>query len=353
MGGGAEAVCAYILEALKEEHDVTLFTLAFSDFQELNYLYNTTLSKSNVHLMSPFPRIVRLMLRFFYGNIYDMRVERQNVLSKFYKRYRSEFDLGISAYNEMDLGKEGIQYLHWVGVVGSQGRKEAKHFTQNLTLTNSHKTASVIKEAWGWDSEVIYPPVVADFPCVPWSEKENGFICVGRLVNEKAPHRAMNIIKAVRARGFDVRLYIVGSGGNMRYKRFLKKMIKENSSWVFLKENISHKELTNLFARQRYGIHIKGEPFGIVVAEMIKAGQIPFVRNRGGQKEIVGEDPGILFENDNNAVEKICSMLSSSKEQQRMLNTLVGRADLFSAERFTGEIRKVVKQYFQKISKAG
>jgi glycosyltransferase involved in cell wall biosynthesis len=77
------------------------------------------------------------------------------------------------------------------------------------------------------------------------------------------------------------------------YPAFLRALAQANSSWVTLHEDISRGVLAELVARQRYGMHaqIDGD-FGMAVAEMLRAGCIPFVHNSGGPPEIVGHTIG-------------------------------------------------------------
>jgi len=153
-------------------------------------------------------------------------------------------------------------------------RFSKQQIKENISITNSNFTADAVKEVYGLDSTVIYPCVMLEDSQIPWQEKENAFICSGRLVMEKAPHRALNMLKEVRQKGFNIKLYLTGGTSSVyksKYYRFLKKVVKENSDWVTLYENLSYQEYTQVLNKCKYGIHFKFEPFGISVAEMMKA----------------------------------------------------------------------------------
>lgn len=349
MGGGAEAVCLWMLEALKEEYDLTLFTLIFRGFNELNNIYGTYLSERSVRVISPTPPFLAPAVRFYLRNVDPSRGKRQKLISRFFRKYANRFDLAISGYNEMDLGRPGIQYIHWINVVGSDPKAVSfGAIRQNLTLTNSRCVAGFIKKEYGIDARVVYPPVVSDFPEVPWEQKEDGFVCIGRLCEAKSPHKAIQILKRVREAGFNVRLHIIGTPGEARYMRFLKKMVRSNGEWVKLHINICHKDFVELLSRQRYGIHWKKEPFGIVVAEMIKAGCIPFVRDGGGQVEVVGHSSDCLFGSTlEQAAAKIVSVLSDPDKQGALRKELFKRRHLFSTDFFMEEIDSIVKRHFR------
>ncbi len=78
-------------------------------------------------------------------------------------------------------------------------------------------------------------------------------------------------------------------------------------------------------------------------AETVKGGCITFVPNSGGQTEIVNH-PALTFSNDEDAVSKICTVLSSAALQENLRAHLAGRARKFSVENFKSGIRHVVSE---------
>ena len=59
-------------------------------------------------------------------------------------------------------------------------------------------------------------------------------------------------------------------------------------------------------ATHRYGIHgMREEHFGMAPAEMARAGCIVWVPRGGGQMEIVGREPVLMYDSEDDAVEKI------------------------------------------------
>ena len=86
----------------------------------------------------------------------------------------------------------------------------------------------------------------------------------------------------------------------------------------------------------------ENEQFGISVAEMVKAGCIPFVPASGGPEEIVGENPNLIFHNNGEAVKKIVAVLSDEELAGFLTETLKERALLFSVDKFTAELIDLV-----------
>lgn len=366
LGGGAEAVALWIVESLSEIYDVTLFTLSEVDLNWLDLMYNTHLASKRVVVHSVLGKglgktayqLIPSHPLFRMGFIY--------LTIKELKSAASQYDLVFSAFNGLDMGRSGIQYLHWVHVVEKfpekapfwyQGLMRWVDFSherlrQNFSIANSQHTATQVKKAYGIESEVIFPPVVTRIDALSWDQKEDTFLCSGRLVKAKEPHRVIKILKAVRERGFNIRLCITGGGGGtyeLRYQRQLQKLVYQNSDWVTLHRDLSYNEYLKVAARCRYGLHFKTEPFGISVAEMLKAGIIPFVRSWGGQVEIVGpENTDLLFKEDEEAIEKISRVLENKSLQQQMSDTLKKRQELFTTERFIEQIQAVTSNYIEK-----
>ena len=358
-GGGAESVCLWMLEALKAKYDLTLFTFSDIDIHKLNSMYATQLDPKEIKVRALFPKSLGGFTEFLRANSPQMRMLFFHLLIRFIKKYCHEYDLVISAYNATDLGKWGIQYIHWTGVIDETNKiyKKVSSFSDekmksNISICNSDFVAQRLKQMYDMDSQVIYPPVVTEFPEIPWEEKENAFICSGRLTKAKQPHQVIEIVRQVRERGFDVKLYLTGGGGGVYawgYQRFLRKKIEENSAWVTLYQNLSFQDYVKVLAKCKYGIHFKQEPFGISIAEMLKAGAIPFVKDKGGQIEIVGaENQDLFFKNRPEAVERIVALLSNSERLQAVRGVLEERKSIFSTTRFMTEIDRAVQEFFEK-----
>jgi glycosyltransferase involved in cell wall biosynthesis len=103
--------------------------------------------------------------------------------------------------------------------------------------------------------------------------------------------------------------------------------------------------LAALVARQRYGMHaFKDEHFGMAVAEMLRAGCIPFVHNSGGPPDIVGHDSRLIYESAEDAAQKIMQVLGDAAAQEDIRQGLALRKNLYSVETFVRAIRAEVER---------
>ncbi|MDH6085710.1 glycosyltransferase [Umezakia ovalisporum] len=356
MGGGAEAVGLWIIQALKDKYELTLFTLGNIQIEKLNSIYGTSISNGDIRIKTIFPKFLDILFYFMMSKNQDINTLFIHLLIRIFKENSRKYDLVISAYNAMDMGKTGIQYIHWIKVIeGKPLHRKISTFSQeqlikNISIANSYCVADNVKKHYGINAHVVYPPVVMDTPDIHWIDKEDAFICSGRIVQPKQPHKVIKILKQVRERGFDIKLHITGGGGDFyewQYTNLVKKMVQENSSWITLHKNLTYQEYIQVIVNCKYGIHFKKEPFGISIAEMVKAGAIPFVRNEGGQVEIVGENnQELFFDKEEEAVEKIIAVLSSCEQQRKILKSLTNQRNLFSTQRFMSEINELVTYYF-------
>jgi glycosyltransferase involved in cell wall biosynthesis len=99
-------------------------------------------------------------------------------------------------------------------------------------------------------------------------------------------------------------------------------------------------------ARHRYGIHgMREEHFGMAPAEMALSGMIVWVPAGGGQMEIVGDEPGLVYANDEEAVERITRALSQPSEQDRLRAHLREQAKRFGTGRFIEDVRRIVAAF--------
>lgn len=361
LGGGAEAVALWMLQALHERYDLTLVTFVDLDWQRLNELYGTSLSAEFVRVDALFPKSLSRAFNSIASNNKHFRQLAIHLTLRHFKRNHQDRDLAISAYNAADLGQPGMQYIHCIKVLegGKLARKyynrvsnfSEENLKKNISLANSEVVAKEIKEYYGLEATVVYPPVVIQNVDIPWEEKEDAFICSGRLVEAKQPHRAIQCLQKVREKGFNLKLYITGGGGGSaeaKYKRYLDTLIQENRDWVQLCENLSYEDYTKLLYRCKYGIHCKPEPFGISVAEMVKAGIIPFARDGWGPSEIIGKENTELFFTDlETSIERVTGVLQDREKQARLRANLDRQKNLFSTDRFQEEILRVVAKYFQ------
>lgn len=370
--GGSEAAVLWTLEALKQTCDVTLITIGEVDLQRLNAYYGTRLAPQDFSVQhAPMPIGVRKPQRF--------AALRGRFLQRYVQRVAPDFDVMISTYGLVDFGRPGIAMvadfsfveewrfsLHpgvrswkkwwygrgwvrrmylalcdWVSPVSPNVWK------RSVILANSNWTADLMRAQFGVNPRTLYPPVEGNFPEMPFSDRESGFVCLGRISPEKRVDAVIKILSQVRQRGNNIHLHLLGGIGDSHYAASIKKLAEQNYDWVYLEGWAVGEKKKLLLASHRYGIHGReNEPFGIAVAEMVNAGCTVFVPNGGGQVEIV-DHPALVFQDEADAVNKIDAVLNSRAEQERLRTHLRQNAGRFSPQSFQARIRQEVDEFLK------
>jgi len=351
---------------------VTLITGGGADLVQKNQFYGTRIQPDDVHLEVVKPDWIFRRLRGFNA-IRDFRLVR------YCQKNAHRFDVLFSIYNSICFGKRGIQYIldptfnsEWLNQIAGHPKgirglfykdtpfrklylrigdvltgSSLDEIRRNLTIADSEWTGSIVRKILDIQADTVYPPVFQEFPPTSWEEKEDGFVCVGRINYEKRIGDIISILEKVRALGWNIHLHIIGTIGDYRYFKSLESHIENNKDWIFISPNASNQEKTRLLISHKYGIHGRSnEPFGIAVAEMVRAGCLVWVPDGGGQVEIVGH-PDLVYSNIDEAVGKINSMLMDSGRRRLLREHLEHRKSLFSTDRYQDGIRKTVKRFLE------
>ena len=354
--GGGEAVAVNVMEALQPEYDLTLFTLTDPDVDELREYFDVDLRESALTVHTAGRLASALYER--YGPRYY--VLENALLSRYVRRRADEFDVVFSTINELGLGPDSIQYVHfpfdWFGNLGDLGDTfhptvegqslsdlactaiagvERDELVSNRLFANSEWTAGKVAEAYGTRPEVLYPPIdTSEFTDQQWDARENGFVTVGRIEPSKRTVELIETIDAVRERGHDVHLHVVGPTVDDEYHRQVS-TLADRRPYVDLEGEVPREKLVELICTHRYGIHGKEfEHFGMAVAELAAGGTVTFAPSSGGQRAIVGDREELLFDSPAGAVEKIDRVLSDPHLQRELRTSPAEIERRFGRDRF-------------------
>jgi len=377
--GGGSCVTAWALEALKQDWQVTILCASYPDFEGANKHFGTGLCEEDFTIWQlPFP------LRHLDKLDPDpFSAQRLAWLMRFCQARCHVYDVVVSTDDEIDFGRPGVQYTHYphmerhlqdfqtleklspgqkfLGLLTGKVRPwlfisgiRLSRIRSNLMVTNSHWTARCINRIYGVDAEVLYPPVRWTGGNPGWSERKLAFVALGRLSPDKRLMEIIDILERVRERGFAVELEIIGNEDQVAGQAFIRQLetrMARAGHWVHLHESISRQQLEAVIAGCRFGIHAMiDEHFGIAVAELVRAGCIVFVPDNGGQVEIIGNEPGLRYGSDDDAVDKICRLLANEPEQSRLQSSLGQRAENFSEAKFMQGMREIVADFASKVT---
>ena len=368
--GGSDQVAAWTIQAIASEYDVTVVTLRPVDFPALDRFAQTNLtgevSCGRIRNAVSAPWIDRILealplraslLRTAFAVREAKRLDRL-----------CPFDYWVSTFNEIDMGRPGIQYVHYPWTFSPRPESELKWYSRsglllrlyqrlccavggmsrdamaaNLSLANSAFVAAKVDDALGGRVEIVPPPVPGNFAPLPWDERVDEVVCVGRIAAEKNVLDVIRIVDDVRGRGFDLGLRVVGLVDEEDYLRLVRQAVQERP-WLDLEIDVTRERLFEILHRARWGVHaMVGEHFGISVAEMVRAGCIVFAHNSGGPVEILGGDRRLLFDDCEDAVEKLCVALSSNALRLDLSRHTAERAATHGTDTFCRRIVESVR----------
>lgn len=364
-GGGSEVCAMWMLQALAADHSLTLITMGRPDLAALDRSCGTATASLDIEVRA-------LPIPWGLGRRFDAL--RGIRLDRYCRRHAGEFDLMISAYNVMDFGVPGLQYVAdfsfdddlrrevhaesggasgvlyadspvraaYIALARALAGRSKDGWKRNRTQAVSAWVQGLLRERFGVQASVLYPPVSVVPGNVPWEEREDGFVVIGRLVPEKGLPQVVDILAEVR-KVRPVHLHILGRPVRASYAREIERLCRAHDGWVRLEGAMYGQDRDALLARHKYGISgCRGEAFGIAVAEMVLSGAIVWVPDGGGQTEVAAEE-ALIYGGRDEAATKILAVITDPARQAGLRARLAARAEAFSSSRFVSEVRTIVR----------
>lgn len=355
--GGGNAVAAWMAHALYDVHEVGTLTAVPWPVAATNAFYGTSIPEHAItQHIAPAPwrwlaglredRLTRLRMASVYGHA---------------RTLVSRYDLMITAEYYAAFPKPGIQYVQFPArlrptaqrlppvvnayfalcswLLGAPWTDAAR----NTTLVNSRWTASRVEQLGELPSPIVlYPPVLDPGGGLPWGDRHDTFLVLGRFHESKRIEQAMSIVARLRARTLPrARLLIVGSVVNRGHAERLRAAAACHGGWIEFHEDLSRTELNRLMGQSRFGIHaMVDEHFGMATAEMTRAGCVVFAHRSGGSREVLNDEDSLLWSDEADAVEKISAVLAADPGPLR--SRLLTHAAQFSPEAFIERFRSIV-----------
>ena len=318
--GGAEHLCVRMLKVLQTyfEEVVVLHAGGPLDVARIEKWYGVRLDPERVRFETvSSPRWLRWVSRLFAVGRMPILLQYALVL-RAARSMKAGADLIISTQGECAIWDASvIQYIHYpmffldresLAHLGATDLRIDQWLARacyvllarrlcgwrpsivasHLTLANSQWTAAEFRQRYGgYIPRVLYPGShvslgPGDPDWLPFVERENNFVIVGRIVPGKRIEEAVEIVRRLRERGRGLGLHIVGGeAGSGRYGARLRAMLADKP-WVHMHTGLSRPALERLVARQKWGLHCyRFEHYGIAPAELQRLGCIVFVHDFG------------------------------------------------------------------------
>lgn len=238
--------------------------------------------------------------------------------------------------------------------------KKADLQSYDTVITISEFCKKWIKNYWGLNSEVLYPPVnIENF--YSSKVKKNKILHVGRFFITGHSKKQLDLVKLYKKivnqhAISDWELHFVGSvEEGEKHQEYFDKVKKESEGYtVFFHKNIPFSELQKLFSESKIYWHATGldereeknpvalEHFGITTVEAMASGCVPVVINMGGQKEIITENSGFKWNTRNELINYTVKLIKNEKLLKQMSEAAITRSRFFSRNNFKNKFKEII-----------
>ena len=250
---------------------LNLFKLEIKD---CSLIKTNQLNGAWVGILAKFIYKKKLIIRTGYDVLYFSKMQKKSYLKIIFFDLLINFSLKFSDYY----------------IVSSESDKE------RLVLKYGSKYSLKIKVNANW---VDYPNKIK-----PFSERDEKFISVGRLENQK---NYPNLLKSFINK--DVSLDIFGEGSE---KKLLQKLIYEYDIPATLKGQVKNTTLLSKYQDYKYFIlnsHYEGNPKALL--EAMSAGCVVLVRYHANLRGVITDKQNGLFYKSDEELEKVLTMLKT------------------------------------------
>ncbi|MEH6307432.1 glycosyltransferase [Olivibacter sp. CPCC 100613] len=288
------------------------------------------------YLMPLFPVVVNQFNEQTKRNKVDLVISSSWALSKSYRVGNEVHICYLQARNFKYVWEEADKYFRGPLKLLSFIRPLLQKFDRrggnnpNYLISNSYFVKNWVKEKYGRESTVIYPPVeVEDFYI---SEiKEDYFITVGRL----EPYKRFDIIVDAFAKN-GKKLIVVGDGSE---RKELMKRATDNIQFVGYK---TKEEIKDLLSKSQGFVFAGVEDFGIAIVEALASG-VPVIAFKGGaSEELINDRNGVLY--DEQCPKSLNAGIKEFYHRQYSSVDIRKSAMKFSKERFKKEFKAFVNE---------
>lgn len=214
-------------------------------------------------------------------------------------------------------------------------------FTKNVLERNLRKQKSFL----------LYPPV--DVSSMTVGSKDKLILSVARFSSTMQSKRQDILIEAFRdlcTKISGYKLILVGGlAGEIKIIDDLRSQAKNLPIEII--PNPDFAKLKELYSRSQFFWHAAGydvdeeknpervEHFGMTTVEAMSAGCIPLVIAKGGQKEVITSDAGVLCADQREIAEKTIEIINDPDKYAQMVSSSIARSKDFSLSKFYDKIK--------------
>ena len=354
--GGAEAAAMWVLVALVEDFDVTVYTAGGFDLAALNELAGTDLQEGRIVLSrwvsKPLLPIGALSAGAFLRSLW--KVGR-------------DYDLRVSAATPLPWGRPAVHFISsvlWNDRLAAKASRvqpldvsirtrlsqcliklcsgwKARISPADVLIANSQWTRRQCIELSSKPIHVVHPVVPSLPPGRSWNHREQAVLVFGRVSPEKRVESCIRIVEMARSWGFPGHLVIAGPAGEARYVDEIETLCRARSDWITRVPGLFGADKLDLLGRVKYGLSACSvEAFGIATAEMAASGIVVIVPEGTGQSDII-VDPIQTYRTEVEAASHLLTLARDGTQQIRLHKSAYAGAGRYSSARFINQVRAI------------
>ena len=230
-------------------------------------------------------------------------------------------------------------------------RYENLYHVADLHMVNSFYTAKALYKHFDIKGHVFYPATPWDYyRSTPreWSTRDPIVAAAVDLYHIKDRIGWSNCSNSTcHVRIPEARLVVVGVP-DPRYPQYyekLKRLAEENEWLELIDKPLEVRQLARIYVEAKVYVHMRIGHFGMAPVEAMTQGTIPIIPRQTGLAEVVVEEKnGLLFENEQEAAEKILKVLSiDPKEGDRISEEARISSYYFTPTRFARQVLEYLK----------
>lgn len=365
-GGGAR-LCISAVKALKSRGwRVHMYTVDKIDVDYLKSAFGETINADRFYWMLPF----KVKIFGIYSRL---------LISLQARKARKNADVTINMHGDALFTKADITYVHYpiIDLLGRTAHGASKYsqsflwylyaspyraiqrliapryFAKTKILTNSKFSSLIIKELFGADSDIVYPPVNLDQfrgAAAKRPQERDLVTTVARFT----PEKRLDLVPEIAAHCPETRFVLIGATSAVSSKvisQIVGRAKKLNVlDRIKIITNAPFDVKLRILERTRIYLHtMPYEHFGISVVEAIAAGCVPVVHRSGGPWiDILGERQGLrgfAFEEVDEASSFITELMSNPSLCEQIRKNAQQLLPLFSEEYFKNQFVEIVEGF--------
>ncbi len=229
--------------------------------------------------------------------------------------------------------------------------------------TNSFFTKNVVEKSWQTTIDYVHHPIIKlNTPVTNqvFGQKEKIILSVGRFFRHLHSKRQdilveifKQMLKLYPKQCQSWKLVLIGNVEDEAYAAEIKKAAQGFP--IEIKHQVNREELEHYYLKSAIYWHAAGyevdenlhpekvEHFGITSGEAMLAGCLPLLINKGGQREILGDDlKNLLWLGDSDLIQKTLYFMENKKERIAWASKAQEQAKKFNQNNFSHILEKMI-----------